>query len=230
MKFKKSMSIILSATMVANFTCAQLVTAQGNSINTGNEVVSVENTTNDKEIISTVISSENQSGDMDDEASPDKKETKRSSQEKNNKSTTDPEEDMIDDKSDAKTSESGSVKVPNSQSKQDLINRFLLQNAKYFPSSKLKSLPAELQKLSVADIRALSGLSFNDPSVMTLVSIFFGGLGIDRMLIGKIGTGVLKLLLSITIIPSTIWWIVDICKISKMTKKQNWKMLSEYME
>jgi TM2 domain-containing membrane protein YozV len=44
--------------------------------------------------------------------------------------------------------------------------------------------------------------------ILTLVmSILFGGLGVDRFIMGKIGTGILKL---ITGGGFGIWWIIDI--------------------
>ena len=52
-----------------------------------------------------------------------------------------------------------------------------------------------------------------------LLSIFFGELGIDRFYLGKIGTGLLKL---ITLGGGGIWWIIDIIIIASggMTDKQ----------
>jgi len=44
-----------------------------------------------------------------------------------------------------------------------------------------------------------------------LLSIFFGGLGVDRFYVGKVGTGVLKLL---TIGGFGIWYLVDIILIA----------------
>jgi len=202
MKFKRSISIILSAAMIANFTCAQLVSAQSNSVNT-------------------VIADKNKSDAVEVQTPSDKKETKKYSQENNEN-----EADIEDNKTDNK----GHLKVSNSQSKQDLINRFLSQNSGYFPSSKVTSIKSKLQKLSYEDIRSLSGLSLKDPTVMTLVSAFFGGLGVDRMIIGKVGTGVLKFLLNGTIVGGVIWWIVDIFRMSKMTKKHNYKLLVESIE
>ena len=43
-----------------------------------------------------------------------------------------------------------------------------------------------------------------------LVSFFLGELGIDRFIVGKIGTGLLKL---ITLGGLGIWWIIDWVKI-----------------
>ena len=44
-----------------------------------------------------------------------------------------------------------------------------------------------------------------------LLSIFLGELGIDRFYLGKIGTGLLKL---ITAGGAGIWWIIDIILIA----------------
>ncbi|MBR9704843.1 TM2 domain-containing protein [Candidatus Pacearchaeota archaeon] len=43
--------------------------------------------------------------------------------------------------------------------------------------------------------------------LVLLMSIFFGGLGVDRFIMGKIGTGILKL---ITFGGFGIWWLIDL--------------------
>lgn len=47
--------------------------------------------------------------------------------------------------------------------------------------------------------------------VALLLSIFLGGLGFDRFYMGKIGTGILKL---VTFGGLGIWWLVDILLIA----------------
>ena len=47
--------------------------------------------------------------------------------------------------------------------------------------------------------------------VALLLSIFLGGLGIDRFYLGKIGTGILKL---ITCGGLGIWWLIDLIMIA----------------
>lgn len=48
--------------------------------------------------------------------------------------------------------------------------------------------------------------------VLTLImSIFFGTLGVDRFIMGKVGTGILKL---ITFGGCGIWWLIDLILIA----------------
>jgi len=53
------------------------------------------------------------------------------------------------------------------------------------------------------------------------MSIIFGWFGVDRFIMGKIGTGLLKL---VTIGGFGIWWLVDIILIATKYefKKVNW--------
>ena len=48
-----------------------------------------------------------------------------------------------------------------------------------------------------------------------LMSIFFGGLGVDRFMMGKVGTGLLKL---ITLGGLGIWWVIDLILIATKYK------------
>lgn len=48
--------------------------------------------------------------------------------------------------------------------------------------------------------------------ILTLImSILFGSLGVDRFIMGKVGTGILKL---ITFGGCGIWWLVDLILIA----------------
>jgi TM2 domain-containing membrane protein YozV len=48
------------------------------------------------------------------------------------------------------------------------------------------------------------------------MSIFFGWFGVDRFIMGKVGTGILKLLLSVLTLGllGWIWWLVDLILIA----------------
>jgi len=53
-------------------------------------------------------------------------------------------------------------------------------------------------------------LNSGEPSrwlILLLLSIFFGSLGVDRFYVGKIGSGVLKL---ITCGGLGVWWLIDL--------------------
>ena len=43
------------------------------------------------------------------------------------------------------------------------------------------------------------------------MSIFFGSLGVDRFIMGKVGTGILKL---ITFGGLGVWWLIDLILIA----------------
>lgn len=118
--------------------------------------------------------------------------------------------------------------VPNrTEQRKKLINDFLLKNAKYLPTSHIGDLSYRLQRLDEEDIHKLNSISFHNPTAITLLSVFLGQLGIDRIMIGKVGTGVLKM---ITGGGFGIWWLLDIFQMNELTKEQNWKKLQEAMQ
>jgi TM2 domain-containing membrane protein YozV len=53
-----------------------------------------------------------------------------------------------------------------------------------------------------------------------VMSVVFGGLGVDRFIMGKIGTGILKL---ITFGGFGIWWLVDVILIATKYPYKNVK-------
>ena len=59
---------------------------------------------------------------------------------------------------------------------------------------KIVYLKEKLASLDDQKFTLLSTIELKDPTVLLLVSIFLGGLGIDRFMIGDTGMGILKLL------------------------------------
>lgn len=103
------------------------------------------------------------------------------------------------------------------------IDLYLTANAKYFEAS---SIPIIRQKLENADdtvFLTLQSCELKDPTTLLLISIFLGGLGIDRFMLGDTGMGILKLLTGGC---CGILTLIDIFTISKKTKQKNFATIS----
>ena len=61
-----------------------------------------------------------------------------------------------------------------------------------------------------------------NPTTVLLLSIFIGYLGIDRIYVGDVGLGVLKML---TCGGVGIWCLIDLFLITDVTKRKNLEML-----
>lgn len=98
------------------------------------------------------------------------------------------------------------------------IDMFIMTNQKYFPSEKIMYLKDKLRTMDEEKFSLISTIELKDPTTILLVSIFLGGLGIDRFMIGDTGMGILKLL---TAGVCGIMAIVDWFTISKKVKDLN---------
>lgn len=71
----------------------------------------------------------------------------------------------------------------------------------------------------------LANLSFTqmkDPTIALVLSILVGGYGVDRIYIGDVGLGILKLL---TCGGCGIWWLIDLFLIMDKTRAKNLEKL-----
>lgn len=79
----------------------------------------------------------------------------------------------------------------------------------------------------------LHSLSLRDPKTIFIISLFLGGFGIDRFMIGDIGWGIGKMVISLILGPilaltgiglivPIIVWLVDLFLIMNATKKKNY--------
>ena len=75
---------------------------------------------------------------------------------------------------------------------QNKINMFLATNAKFFTAAQLADLRNRITELDDSLLMYTSQLK--DPTTALILSIFTGGLGIDRFYIGDTGLGIGKLL------------------------------------
>lgn len=103
------------------------------------------------------------------------------------------------------------------------INLWLGSNAKYFDATQIPILREKLKKASDEQYIAVQPQSYINPTVTTIISVLFGGLGIDRFMVGDIGMGVLKLLTGGL---CGVLWLIDIFTISKKVKNKNFAQVS----
>lgn len=88
----------------------------------------------------------------------------------------------------------------------------------YFPPESITTIQDKLKAMDDSKMTMLHMQNFRNPTTMLLISLFAGGLGIDRFMLGQTGAGIGKLL---TCGGLGIWTIVDWFTISNMTKKYN---------
>ncbi|MGX1025197.1 TM2 domain-containing protein [Flavobacterium sp. CS20] len=98
------------------------------------------------------------------------------------------------------------------------VDSFLMTNSKYFESHQLSYVRERLMTLDESKKFQIQSLQFKDPTMMLVISVIVGGIGIDRFLIGDVGLGVAKLL---TCGGLGIWTIVDWFLIMGITKERN---------
>ena len=103
------------------------------------------------------------------------------------------------------------------------IDLYLTTNAKYFEASQIPIIRQRLEKADDATFVTLQACELKDPTTLLLISLFLGGLGIDRFMLGDTGMGVLKLL---TAGCCGILTIVDWFTIRKKARQKNMATIS----
>ena len=98
------------------------------------------------------------------------------------------------------------------------VDQWLAINAKYFPTEQVQYIRQRLEALPEQQLSMLYSISFQDPTMLLIISLLGGTLGIDRFLLGQIGLGVGKLL---TCGGCGIWSIVDLFLIMDATRQSN---------
>lgn len=102
---------------------------------------------------------------------------------------------------------------------QDKVDMYVMTNQKYLPAEKIVFLKQKLMEADESKFNMVSAVDFKDPTTILLVSIFLGGLGIDRFMLGETGMGILKLLTGGV---CGILTIIDWFSVSKKAKEINY--------
>lgn len=77
---------------------------------------------------------------------------------------------------------------------QEKIEMFILTNQKNFESSQIPIITEKLKGVDDDKLMLISTAKYKDPIAMLIISLFLGGFGVDRFILGDTGVGVLKLL------------------------------------
>ena len=95
---------------------------------------------------------------------------------------------------------------------------------KLIPQDKVLIVRKKLESASEDCYDSLNSLKLKKPKTTLLLSIFLGGLGVDRFYIGDTGVGVCKLLFGVC--TAGIWPFVDIFISYKKAKEKNFTKIS----
>ena len=106
------------------------------------------------------------------------------------------------------------------------IDQFLASHSGFFPADKIMFIRERLAEVDDENSSVVYAIDFKDTTTMLLISIFLGGLGIDRFMLEETGLGILKLL---TFGGCGIWKIVDWCIITQKTREYNYNKLMEVL-
>lgn len=105
------------------------------------------------------------------------------------------------------------------------VESYLITHSKYFPGEKFQVIQALLERKDDSQFLMLHSIELRDPTMMLIVSIFGGHLGIDRFLLGETGMGILKLL---TCGGLGIWTLIDWFIIMDKTRQSNYEKLARF--
>ena len=75
-----------------------------------------------------------------------------------------------------------------------------------------------LDDMRDGEIEAIYNLPMKSPKMAVILSVFLGMLGADMFYLGKTKLGIVKL---ITLGGLGIWWLVDIFRVDKFTRRYN---------
>jgi len=106
------------------------------------------------------------------------------------------------------------------------IDMFFIANGKKLPAEKAVLIREKMAQIDDSRYATISSVELKDPTTMLLVSIFLGGIGVDRFMMGETGMGILKLL---TAGLCGILWLIDLIGITKKVKEYNYNELMKIL-
>lgn len=106
------------------------------------------------------------------------------------------------------------------------VDMFLSVHSKEFPEVQLTYIRLRLLQMDGERLNQINLLQFKSPTTMLIISIFLGGYGVDRFMLGETGLGIVKLL---TCGGCGIWTIIDWFLIAEKTREWNFAKLQQFL-
>lgn len=110
--------------------------------------------------------------------------------------------------------------------RQEQVDLFMATNANNFPDPTKIIIRNTLLACPEDRWPFISSMSFKNPVVALILSIFLGEFGVDRFYIGNIGLGIGKL---ITGGGCGVWWFIDLFLIMGATRRANYNKLAQIL-
>lgn len=107
--------------------------------------------------------------------------------------------------------------------KEESVRQILSMVSDKLPEKKLMVLKNKLADADDSKYDEIACANLHNPTHILLFSIFLGGFGVDRFMIGDVGLGVAKLLFGW--LTCGIWPLIDIFMSYKSSKEKNFNKL-----
>ena len=106
------------------------------------------------------------------------------------------------------------------------VDMYIITNSKYFESHHIPQIRDRLIQLDDDKWMLIQTAQLKDPQTALIISIFLGGMGIDRFYIGDTGLGIGKLL---TCGGIYIWYVIDWFLIQGATRQKNFEKIQPFL-
>lgn len=101
------------------------------------------------------------------------------------------------------------------------INSLMITLNEKVDQMSLTSIRSALERMDDSKYETVMAATSNlkNPSTVMIIALFLGQFGIDRFMLGKVGSGICKFFFGWFTLG--IWWLIDVIKAKDNTKKYN---------
>lgn len=109
---------------------------------------------------------------------------------------------------------------------EEQVKIYLISNKNNFRYFDKLFLKKKLLEIDDTTSKVILSTELKSPLTSFIISFFLGAYGVDRIYIGQIGMGILKLF---TFGGFTVWYFIDLFRIYRITQKINFNKISIYL-